>query len=77
VARQVLSDHIGVARLVLHRNHHAITGLLLGASRKELAVTVHDRPVRSGPTLAATVEALNAVADDLAGELTLQPLGWR
>jgi hypothetical protein len=51
--------------------------LLLGASRKELAVTVHGRPVRSGPTLAAVPDALNAVADDLAGELMLQPLGWR
>jgi hypothetical protein len=55
----------------------AITGLLLGASRRELAVIVHDRAARPGSTLAAGVEALNAVADDLAGELMLQPLGWR
>ncbi|HEY0687876.1 MAG TPA: hypothetical protein VGD71_02450 [Kribbella sp.] len=40
-------------------------------------MTVHGRPVRSGPTLAAVPDALNAVADDLAGELMLQPLGWR
>ncbi|MDX6237026.1 MAG: hypothetical protein QOG10_1841, partial [Kribbellaceae bacterium] len=37
-------------------------------------MTVHDRTVRSGSTLAARVEALNAVAEDLAGELMLQPL---
>jgi len=77
MARHVLGDHIGIAGLVLHRNHRAITGLLLGASRRELAVIVHDRAVRPGSTLAAGVEALNAVADDLAGELMLQPLGWR
>ncbi|GAA1575838.1 hypothetical protein GCM10009789_31540 [Kribbella sancticallisti] len=37
-------------------------------------MTVHDGAVRSGSTLAARVEALNAVAEDLAGELLLQPL---
>lgn len=37
-------------------------------------MTVHDGAVRPGSTLAARVEALNAVAEDLAGELMLQPL---
>jgi signal transduction histidine kinase/DNA-binding NarL/FixJ family response regulator len=37
-------------------------------------VTVRDGAVRPGSTLAARVEALNAVAEDLAGELMLQPL---
>ena len=37
-------------------------------------MTVRDGAVRSGSTLAARVEALNAVAEDLAGELMLQPL---
>lgn len=68
---------MGISRLVLHRNHRTIKGLLLGASRRELAVIVHDRAFRPGSTLAVGVEALNAVTDDLAGELMLQPLGWR
>lgn len=37
-------------------------------------MTVLDGRVPSGSTLAARVEALNAVAEDLAGELMLQPL---
>jgi signal transduction histidine kinase/DNA-binding NarL/FixJ family response regulator len=37
-------------------------------------VTVPDGRVSSASTLAARVEALNAVAEDLAGELMLQPL---
>ena len=37
-------------------------------------MTVRDGAVRPGSTLAARVEALNAVAEDLAGELMLQPL---
>ncbi|MFC5261008.1 GAF domain-containing protein [Kribbella qitaiheensis] len=37
-------------------------------------MTVRGGAVRPGSTLAARVEALNAVAEDLAGELMLQPL---
>jgi signal transduction histidine kinase/DNA-binding NarL/FixJ family response regulator len=37
-------------------------------------VAVVGGPVRSGSSLAARVEALNAVAEDLAGELMLRPL---
>jgi hypothetical protein len=41
------------------------------------AVTVLDTTVRFGSTPAAHAEAHNAVAEDLAGELTQQPARWR